>query len=306
SSHLSDVTTSTVILLGIPLSDFAAEYGFCHVTRSPKFPQSNREAERHVQTVKNLLKKVADPYINGFSLAQLLMGRQLRTTVPTLPSLLDPSFPNTAVVSSKEKERRSADQQRFNKRHRVSEVSRLPPGKQVWVTASKITGTVLREHVAPRSYMVEVPHVSVRRNRHHLIPMDGPENNNARQEKVHVSSPLRHTTLPEPPTPKVILDVPATPRTRSGQAIVKPKRLELWVRANKNERLSSKNINTQNNRSQVVTVRTYLLGRFVLKEMRNGFFVKVYRKYFMFLTMLKCSRRTRQEQTYRHKGRIIP
>ena len=36
---------------------FAAEYQFTHVTSSPYFPQSNREAERAVGTIKSLLKK---------------------------------------------------------------------------------------------------------------------------------------------------------------------------------------------------------------------------------------------------------
>lgn len=67
-------------------STFAANYEFQHITSSPKFPQSNGEAERAVQTVKNLLKKAEDLYLallayrttplrNGFSPAELLMGR---------------------------------------------------------------------------------------------------------------------------------------------------------------------------------------------------------------------------------------
>ena len=38
-------------------SKFAQEWGFSHVTISPKYPQRNGEAERTVQTMKNLLTK---------------------------------------------------------------------------------------------------------------------------------------------------------------------------------------------------------------------------------------------------------
>ncbi|XP_049276043.1 uncharacterized protein K02A2.6-like [Rhipicephalus sanguineus] len=44
-------------------SAFAKSYGFCHVTSSPHFPQSNGEVERMVRTVKDLLRKADDPYL---------------------------------------------------------------------------------------------------------------------------------------------------------------------------------------------------------------------------------------------------
>ena len=217
---------------------FAANYGFQHVTSSPKFPQSNGEAERAVQTIKNLLTKAEDPYLallayrstplhNGFSPAQLLMGRRLRTTVPALPSLLVPSLPHSAAVSSKEKDMRLEEQKRFDKRHRAHVLSKLAPGQEVWVTDSKVTGTVVGTHTTPRSYMVDVPLGTVRRNRHHLIPMGGPENRGTTLEDfpAHTAVPAS-VSVPQAPTPRASPQS-SVPRTRSGRPIVKPMRLDL-------------------------------------------------------------------------------
>ena len=77
---------------------FASEYQFSHVTSSPVYPQSNGEAERAVGTIKSLLRKEGDPYLGllvyrstllavGFSPAELLMSRRLRTTIPIIKAL---------------------------------------------------------------------------------------------------------------------------------------------------------------------------------------------------------------------------
>ena len=82
---------------------FAVEEGFIHVTSSPRYPQSNGKAERAVQTVKAMLKKSVDPYGAllayrttslecGYSPAQLLMGRQPRTSIPVMASTLQPRW----------------------------------------------------------------------------------------------------------------------------------------------------------------------------------------------------------------------
>ena len=76
--------------------DFARQYGFQHITSSPRYPKSNGEAERAVGTVKRMWAKTDDPYMslmiyratpleNGFAPSELLMGRLLRTALPTLP-----------------------------------------------------------------------------------------------------------------------------------------------------------------------------------------------------------------------------
>ena len=89
------------------LQQFAIAYSFQHITNSPRFPQANSEAERGVQIAKNLLRKAADPYLallayrvtpthTGYSPVQLLMGRQLKSTLPLTQSALKPSTTFTA------------------------------------------------------------------------------------------------------------------------------------------------------------------------------------------------------------------
>ena len=42
---------------------FASTYEFKHITSSPRFPQSNGQVERMVKTVKSMLKRSQDPYV---------------------------------------------------------------------------------------------------------------------------------------------------------------------------------------------------------------------------------------------------
>ena len=100
-------------------TDFRKSYGFVHTTSSPHFPQTNGEAERAVQTIKNLLKKAQDPYqgllnyrntpLDGINLspAQLLMDRRLKSSQPTKVDLLKPQhhkkFSSTIKRESRER-----------------------------------------------------------------------------------------------------------------------------------------------------------------------------------------------------------
>ena len=78
------------------IKKFADTYGFTLLMSSPHYPQSNQLAERTIQTIKELLQDSPDPYLAllsfrttwcSFSPAELLMGRQLRTDIPTPKNL---------------------------------------------------------------------------------------------------------------------------------------------------------------------------------------------------------------------------
>jgi len=169
-------------------SNFSKEYGFTHVTSSPRYPQANGEAERAVKTVKELLKKNDDPYLailayrstpleNGYSPAELLMGRRLRTTVPTINQQLIPQLPEASKLH-KEKNLRQRQKKNFDRRFRTRELKPLEKGDKVWITDSNTKGTVV-ENNQPRSYVVVTDGGTYQRNRRHLVqlPGDGAESN---------------------------------------------------------------------------------------------------------------------------------
>ena len=161
-------------------AEFAKNYGFNHITSSPRFPQSNGEAERAVKTVKGLLKKSTDPYLalltyratplrNGYSPSELLMNRKLRTTVPIVRNQLRPSVPDIQFLQKKEREIKDQQKAEFDKRHCAKPGGTLHPGDLVWIPDNKCNGSVT-QNCGNRSYVVATSRGQyLRRNRRHLI-----------------------------------------------------------------------------------------------------------------------------------------
>ncbi|XP_064470089.1 uncharacterized protein K02A2.6-like [Ornithodoros turicata] len=142
---------------------FAKDWGFAHITSSPKYPQSNGCAEAAVKIAKAKISKSSDPYrallayqatllANGFSPAELLFNRRLRAHVPIAAELLLPSVPNADQLSAFEGERRKRQEINFNRRHSVRAREEFQPQQKVWVTDFKRHGTILSVADTPRSY----------------------------------------------------------------------------------------------------------------------------------------------------------
>ncbi|UYV84209.1 K02A2.6-like [Cordylochernes scorpioides] len=102
---LEEVRSDNGPQFGLEFKRFAKEYGFHHITSSPRFPQSNGFIESMVKNIKTQLKKGRDPYLsllgyrtapleNGYSSAELCMNRKLRTTVPISPVQLQSRIPD--------------------------------------------------------------------------------------------------------------------------------------------------------------------------------------------------------------------
>lgn len=165
--------------------EFAKKWQFRHVTSSPYFPQSNGEAERAVREAKKILSQ-KDPFLallayratpttpTGVSPAQLLMGRCLRTTLPTLEETRQPCLADRESVRQCDAKSKTRNKLYYDRRHGVFPLPELRPGEVVlqklphdkeWNTPA----TVVRK-CNPRSYIVENQFGSYRRNRWHLRP----------------------------------------------------------------------------------------------------------------------------------------
>ncbi|UYV73932.1 K02A2.6-like [Cordylochernes scorpioides] len=117
-------------------ANFARQYGFTHVTSSPRFPQSNGMAEAGVKIAKLILKKNQDPSLglleyrstpleNGYSPAELLMGRKPRTTLPIAPENLNPKLVDSQTLKRKEGRRRKDMKSRYDRRCGATDMEEL-------------------------------------------------------------------------------------------------------------------------------------------------------------------------------------
>ncbi|UYV65997.1 K02A2.6-like [Cordylochernes scorpioides] len=160
-------------------ANFARQYGFTHVTSSPRFPQSNGMAEAGVKIAKMIFKKNQDPSLglleyrstpleNGYRPAELLMGCKLRTTLPIAPENLNPRLVDSQTLKRKEGRRRMDMKSRYDRRCGATDMEELSEGDTVWITDMRTWGIVKKKASTPRSYMVDTPVGTLRRNRFHL------------------------------------------------------------------------------------------------------------------------------------------
>lgn len=223
--------------------DFARKMDFVHTTSSPHNPQGNGHAERAVQTAKRILKQ-PDPLLalmvyrssphssTGVSPSELLMGRKIRTTLPTLEKNLRPKWPNREHVRARDAVEKSKQALYFNRRHGVKQLTPLQQGDHVltrldnqktWTTPAVVAG----ESTTQRSYIIETEQGALyRRNRRHLqaVPVEGATATANASPKKGPPDTQASTTV-RPPGPTVNTD--GLPQTRSGRPVKPVCRLDL-------------------------------------------------------------------------------
>ena len=205
-------------------AEFANQYGFKHVTSSPRYPQSNGIAERAVQTAEDILKKAKvegkDFQLGllacrntpieevGLSPAQMLMGRRTRSQLPTTPALLKPQYP-TGNIKNGLSRRAAIQRQYYNRNAKILKplntgdtVRVRKPGQKTWTPA-----VVTRVADAPRSYVVNSVVTSYRRNRRDLIKTAEAKHQQQRLEdlETNTTSPVHDPVSSEKVSSKVEL-----------------------------------------------------------------------------------------------------
>ena len=147
---------------------FAAECGFRIVTSSPRYPQSNGQAERFVGTVKALLRKPREEGIDpnkallqyrnapivgiGYSPAQLLFNRRLQDDIPVSKKLLYPRIPESAI--EKLLDRQDQQKKHYDKRTKIHQ--KFKPGENITARIENrwVPARIEKEHYTPRSFIV--------------------------------------------------------------------------------------------------------------------------------------------------------
>ena len=224
----------------------AKQWDFNHITSSPGFPQSNGLAERTVQTAKNIISKSieskedyqmgllvyrATPLANGFTPAELLMGRKIRSNLPITDLTLNPATPPN-VKDIKEQEKNN--QKLYHDQH-AEKLSVLIPGDRVRVRQDakphwKDKGEVLKR-VMPRSYNVKTENGAVlRRNRRDLLKIQEKAKDSTEKEKAQamdLASRKKHQVNTKNLDKKPEIKASIGTRTRTGREIKKPDKLSL-------------------------------------------------------------------------------
>lgn len=166
-------------------SEFMRSIACTHTTSSPHFAQSNGSAERAVATAKRILAQPdvfsallayrSTPHsATGETPAKMLMGREIRTSLPSLPSMLNPEWPDFTAVRDRHEDYKRDMKQAYDKRHGVRPLPELQPGSRVRIKLDEEKTwsephTVVSRSSEPRSYIVRNDEGRLyRRNRKHL------------------------------------------------------------------------------------------------------------------------------------------
>ncbi|CAK1587306.1 unnamed protein product [Parnassius mnemosyne] len=165
--------------------EFCINWRFGHKTSSPRYPQSNGQAERAIQTVKQMLKKTQYDKSN-FRLAlleflntpisknlpspaELLNNRKLRSIVPCPPEMLQPKLFNTQQAREILKSRQTVQKRYYDRGSKFLKPLSIGDKIKVHINGKWVDGIVI-DILGERLYVLKLQSGRIiRRNRRHII-----------------------------------------------------------------------------------------------------------------------------------------
>lgn len=243
----------------LEMRKFAKEWNFVHSTSSPTYPQSNGMVERHIQTIKNIFKKVEvdnkDPSLalleyrntpidsGSKSPNEMMLGRKVRGIVPIirLDTELDDQQSHKDWLSRKQHQ-----QKYYYDRNAHSQVQpkvndhvyiRTKPKKPLQA------GKIISKCERPRSFKVELNNgQNLERNRRHLYvrkeksidtsnddePYENENENKQNNAPLINNAALEHDASTNPSS-SANDPLPETTCTRSGRRVKPPAYLKDYV-----------------------------------------------------------------------------
>ena len=230
--------------IGKAYRSFSKLWDFKHIKSSPRYPKSNGQIERTIQTIKKTLKKVIksneDPYLallalrtsagpnNNTPPATLFYNRTIRTLLP--------SVSNSTDIRNKKIENQHVNNSQQSKKalpklHHNDPV-RLHDGKN-W----SINGKIIEQLDQPNSYLVKTNDDNniLKRNRKHILLKKGTDvcqNSNMENDEYPLIN-FENTNILDQPIANEAnneLSNPMSPnRTRSGRIVRRPIRYEDYI-----------------------------------------------------------------------------
>ncbi|CAI6377494.1 unnamed protein product [Macrosiphum euphorbiae] len=227
--------------------NFSKEWDFEHKTSSPRYPQSNGMAERNIQTVKNIFKKVvADkkdiylamlelkntPILNeNYTPNEIMFNRNVRGIVPKIWTRKINYNSVKKAITSKQK----IDKKQYDKN--AKKLIPIKEGYHVFVNMDNrkpyIHGKVISVCKRPNSFVIKLSNgQTVERNRKHLIwdpGYDYGDSSESEKELVKENQNKSEKELIKGNQNKSKKEIVKGTQTKSGRVIKKPKHLEEYI-----------------------------------------------------------------------------
>ncbi|KAG5878407.1 hypothetical protein JTB14_029680 [Gonioctena quinquepunctata] len=160
-------------------------------------PIKDKFLEQIMREQQRILAYRSTPLACGFSPAELLMSRKLRTNLPVLPNKLN-SFVDTSQFIVREEEGKRQEEKLYNSRHSARNLPDLSVGDPVWVLDIRQYGVIVDILREPRSYNKAAGHTNLMvkfvRNQSKIVELNSNRQERNKRPREEEDSPRQSSS----------------------------------------------------------------------------------------------------------------